>query len=264
MKRKASEEVPILLNALKSTLGADRRVFVCCHADVEVHFAGLDHGFTDLGVGHWHAIDGRNDWRDFDTAVIFGLPYRDKIWSANTFMALKGLQNNAWLNNEGDRPFKHYRDIRKSLEIGRLIVEIVQAINRVRSRRVVDHLGNCDPVDVFLMLPHDETGRGIEAGIEVEMPGIKVIDWEYAKHSTVKRRVRRSNFAEALVAFAKAMPDGRQSASDVRNFLKMSRETWMRLAADLRDAGSELAKKLADYGVRYEASPRSASYLVKG
>src|SRR4029077_21232558 len=107
---------------------------------------------------------------------------RDKIWAANTFMALEGLQNNAWLNNEGDRPFKHYRDIRKALEIGRLTVEIVQAINRVRSRKVIDHLGNCSPVDVFLMLPNDETGKVIVEKNKVEMPGIQVLDRDYSRH----------------------------------------------------------------------------------
>ena len=162
-------------------LRTDRKVSICCHADVEHHF--LDHAFTDLDTGHWHAIDGRNDWRDFDTAVIFGLPYRDKIWSANTFMAFQGLQNTAWLNSEGDRPFKTYRDIRKSPEVGRPIVEIVRAINRVRSRKVVDGAGNYSPVDVFIMLPNEETGSAIVEGIEKEMTGIKVIDWDYARHS---------------------------------------------------------------------------------
>src|SRR5262249_27105716 len=155
------------------------------------------------------------------------------IWSANVFMAIQGLQTNAWLNNEGDRPFKNYRDIRKALEIGRLVVEIVQAINRIRSRKVVDGDGNCDPVDVFIMLPNDETGRSIVEGIKTEMPGINVMDWDYAKQSTVKKKVRRSNFEEALAALAQVMPSGRMSATDVRNFLKMSRATWITLAEQL-------------------------------
>ena len=62
----------------------------------------------------------------------------------------------------------------------------------------------------------------------------------------MKRKVRRSNFAEALAAYAKVMPDGRMSASDVRQALKMSRATWIRLVEDLRQANSELAKQLAD------------------
>jgi hypothetical protein len=90
--------------------------------------------------------------KDFDTAVIFGLPYRDKAWSANTFMALRGLQNDSWLNADGDRPFGKYQDIRQALEIGRKVVEVVQAINRVRSRKVVDAAGNCSPVDAFMLL----------------------------------------------------------------------------------------------------------------
>ena len=80
----------------------------------------------------------------------------------------------------------------------------------------------------------------------------------------MKRKVRRSNFAEASEASAKVMPAGRMSASDVRNFLKMSRATWMHLVEDRRLAGSELAKKLAEHGVRYEVAVNGTSaYLVK-
>ena len=74
---------------------------------------------------------------------------------------------------------------------------------------------------------------------------------------------KRSNHAEALVRYAKVMPDGRIAAGRIRQELKMSEATWMRLVKELKDVTSELAKRLSDYGVRYDAALRSASYLTK-
>jgi len=264
MKKKAETEAPAILNAIKDTIGNDHKVFVCCHAAVEEHFAGLEHGFEALGHGHWNAIDGRNDWKDFDTAVIFGLPYRDRIWSANVFMAIFGAQSTEWLNGTVERKFRTYRDIRKALEVGRLVVEIVQAINRVRSRRVIDADGNCAPVNVFVLLPDDETGQKIVEGIKDEMPEIKVTDWDFAKRSTSRRQIKRSNYGEALRVHARVMVPGRYSATSVRTDLRMSRATWFRLAEELRAPGSDLARDLAEIGVRYVPGiAGSAAYLTK-
>ena len=33
------------------------------------------------------------------------------FWSANTFMALQGVQTTDWLRAEGNRPFKNLKDI---------------------------------------------------------------------------------------------------------------------------------------------------------
>src|SRR6266404_4116634 len=267
MVKAAKEEGPRLVANLKATLGQHRKVFVCCHQFVEPQLVSLDTGFDKFEVGHWNAIDGRNDWQDFDTAVIFGLPYRDKAWSANTFMALRGLQDTAWLNSEGDRPFENYRDVRHSLEIGQLVVNIVQAINRVRCRRVVDATGDCLPTDVFILLPSDTTGREVLASIKLEMPGINVVAWNYAKTSTTTRKPRRSHHGEALIRYAGSMRDGRRSVSDIRRHLSIPASSWERLAADIRNPGSDLCKALVAHGVAYSCTrvgKTQRAYLAKG
>src|SRR5262249_28032026 len=146
-------------------------------------------GFAAFDTGHWQALDGRNDWQHHDTVVIFGLPYRDAAWSANTFMALQGGKDTEWLNADGNRPFQGYPDIRKALAVGQLVTDVVQAINRVRCRRVTDAQGNCLPVDVYLLLPNDQTGREVLEGVQREMPGIMVEPWKYAQ---TNKRGRRS------------------------------------------------------------------------
>jgi hypothetical protein len=66
---------------------------MCVHKAVEHLALGFDKGpFADFSVGHWGAIDGRNDWQDHDTAVLIGLPYRDEVWATNAFFSLQGVQ----------------------------------------------------------------------------------------------------------------------------------------------------------------------------
>jgi hypothetical protein len=263
MLRTIKQEGPKLIANLQEQLGKARKVFVCCHKWVAPHLIAYDTGFTAFDVGHWGAVDGRNDWQDFDTAVIFGLPYRDRAWSANTFMALCGPQTTDWLNSEGDRPFQSYQDIRHSLEVGQLVVSIVQAMNRTRNRKVIDEHGNCHPVDVFILLPADKSGREILDGITGEMPGINIIPWTY---TAAKTKPRRSNHEEAVVRYAGVMPNGRKSVTDIRSELGIPSTTWERLGISMRDTTSALAKRLVAQGVVYrveQAGKVRRGYLVK-
>lgn len=264
MVRDAKAEAGKLIANLQSTLGCDRRVFVCCHQGVEPHLASIDTGFAAFDVGHFGAIDGRNTWQDFDAAVIFGLPFRDKAWSANTFMALRGLQDTEWLNADGARPFGKYLDVRKALELGQLVVNVVQAINRVRCRKVIDAQGNCAPVDVFLLLPGGDTGRGILDGIVREMPGLIVEDWTYGD---AKGQAKRVNHGEALVRYAQGIGEGRYSATEVRSHLSIPATPWERIAAQLKEPESDLSKRLVKAGARYVVEgngKRRHGYIVKG
>jgi hypothetical protein len=266
MVENAAPRSAALVENLTAALTPERKVFICCHQWVEPHVAGYRDasGFAAFDVGHWNAVDGRNDWQDFDAAVIFGLPYRDQTWSANVFMALRGLQSTEWLQSE-ERPFRQYKDVRHALEVGQMVVQIVQAINRVHCRRVVDEQGNCPPTDVFILLPADKVGRGILAGIEREMPGIQVKPWDY---QTGKTTIRKSNHTESIIRYAAVMEPGQKSASDMRRELGISAAQWERLAAAMKDTSTELSQSLAAQGVRYVVTANKSgggfrAYLVK-
>lgn len=266
----AEEEASKLVENLRHSLPADRRVFVVTQQGVEpvlVKYRDAS-GFQSFDVGHYGALDGRNDWREYDTAVIFGLPFRDKPWSANTYMALQGLQTTAWLNAEGNRPFKQYEDVRRALEVGKLVVAVVQAINRIRCRRVINADGDCPTADVFLLLPPGKLGDEILAGIEREMPGLLVKDWQYDRLKRAKPG-RKANVEDALVRLAAILWPGKYTAPEIRERLGgISSRHWFRLAHSLTDPDSPLSQALAALGVHYsvkgnKGSRGSVAYLVK-
>jgi hypothetical protein len=249
LHRNAEKATTTLAENLKATLPADRKVFVVCHQLVEPFMRQHSTGFAAFDTGHWQALDGRNDWQHHDTVAIFGLPYRDAAWSANTFMALQGVKDTEWLNADGNRPFRGYADIRKALAVGQLVTDVVQAINRVRCRRVTDAQGNCLPVDVYVLLPNDQTGRELLEGVQREMPGIVVETWKYAQ---TNKRGRRSQHEAGLLSFASnGMEPGEWSMTEVRNYLSIPFKTWERIRPKLTDPNSELSTALAQKGVTY-------------
>jgi len=63
----------------------------CVHKRVE-HLVPekADLGVQEVASAHWGALDGSNAYKDFDTAVIFGLPFRDRIWEQTSSSPFKG------------------------------------------------------------------------------------------------------------------------------------------------------------------------------
>jgi predicted Rdx family selenoprotein len=226
---------------------AGRKVLIITHKDVEPVLASFETAF-DLSTAHWGKVDGSNEWRDCEAAVIFGLPYRPDTWPANVFMACQGVRDSEWLNGT-DRRFGRHRDIRRALKTGQMIVNVVQAINRARCRRVIDDQGNCPPTDVYIMLPKDHLAEEMLDGIKREMPGIVVVkDWDFIGQ---KKRARRSNHEQALMKYIQNMETGSQAMGTIKRILGISQATMERLTASMKDPDSELAGVMADSGVQY-------------
>ena len=141
MEELADKRFPLLQADLAERLSADRRVLFCVHKHVE-HLVPerADLGVQEVASAHWGALDGSNDYKDFDTAVIFGLPFRDRIWGTGVFFAFQGVQDDAWHDNPS---WKAHTNVRELLQRRHLATSIIQAIGRVRLRKVIDEQGRC-------------------------------------------------------------------------------------------------------------------------
>jgi hypothetical protein len=99
-EQEASKEAPKFLAAVHERIGREHHVLVVCHLGAKAAFVGLAPEFQQYAVGTYGALDGRNDWANFDTVAICGLDHRDDVWADNTFMALQGVQSNEWLQSQ--------------------------------------------------------------------------------------------------------------------------------------------------------------------
>jgi hypothetical protein len=263
MTNKGKVRLPRLLSNLQQHLTPGRKVLLCVHKRIAPVAMRYDPGFAAYSVAHWGAIDGRNDWDDHDAVVVFGLPYRDSIWATNAFFALQGLQDNRWL---ATRPsWGAYADVRHEMQRRQLTVSVIQAVNRVHCRRVIDADGNCRPTDVFIVLPDEADGDAILSHLQDEMPGAVVVPWEFEMDGP-SERVRRGSSHAALLALMSNRLPGETPMSFIKSELGLTASAAKELRGVLRDDDHDLTKSLAHLGVRYMTIGQgrgARSYLLK-
>jgi hypothetical protein len=262
MVARIAERWPRMRRALEAELGPDRSVFMCMHLDSEDVTKGYGAEFTRFAVAHWGAVDGRNDWKDFDAAVIFGLPYRPQTWATNMFCALQGAQDDGWLRSS---EWKHYTNVRKVMEQRQMSVSIIQAINRICCRRVIDAEGNCPTADIYIVLPQDGLGDGILDDIRADMPGLRVVPWEFELDGPTVRKPRAGSSHEKLIEYMGSQPSGPVSMSTIQRHFALTKTGLKRLRETLNNAAHETTKALSALGVTYApgVGRGSTSYLLK-
>lgn len=248
LKKNIKEEASFLINNLNENI-KDRNAFLVCHKDVEAIVNRFDTNFT-LATSHWGAINGKNDWKDHDTVVIFGLPYLPSTWPASTYMVFRGIQSTEWLRNKDARPFNGYTDIRESIRNGQMSSSIIQAINRIRARKVIDEEGNCPESEGYILLPKGKLADDILEDIKRLMPGIQIKDWNYSKKTT--RKARSSNYDMAMMKYFENADCGKYPSEEIRVMLGMSPRTIKRKTALMKDKESELSKFMNGLGVEYK------------
>jgi hypothetical protein len=250
-----AKDAPGQLAAELETIAKGRRTLVISHLEMEGKIRKAakhltpEKGYT-LDFTHWGAISGSNDWRDFDTVVLFGLHHLPLTWAVNVFFACQGVQPDAWLSSTGNRPFGKHMDIKEALKVGQLTADVVQAINRIRCREVVDAEGNCNKADVYILLPRGNAGNAILSGIRNAMPGIGVVDWEYAGQ---KSKPRQLKYQEDLITFLREMEPGKIPVAVVRERYGIPENTFERIRKKIRERSLEepVGKTMVEYGVRY-------------
>lgn len=262
MVARIDERWPRLQRALEAELGSDRSVFMCTHLDVEAVPKRYIGKFERFSVGHWGAIDGLNDWKDFDTAAILGLPYRPQTWATNMFCALQGAQDDSWLKSS---EWKSYTNVRKTMEQRQMSVSIIQAINRICCRRVIDAEGNCPPADIYILLPRDNLGDAILEDIRADMPCLTVVPWDFELDGPKIRKPRAGSSHAKLIEYMVNRPPGPVSLSSIQNHLGLTKSSLKKLRETLNNAAHETTKALIALGVTYApgVGRSSTSYLLK-
>ncbi|WP_119354627.1 DEAD/DEAH box helicase family protein [Azohydromonas sediminis] len=263
MKREGDKLMAAVFDDLNQRIPG-RSALVVTHKDTEAKAMTYETTF-DTMHGHWGAVTGSNTWRDCDVAVILGLPYLPDTWTANTFMALQGVQSTEWLRND-ERPFGNHTDVRKALKLGQMTSDLVQAINRIRCRRVINEDGDCPPVDVFLLLPPGDDANTVLEGLTSLMPGIRVVPWELHAAPKAAKRGRKADMSEAAVRLLENALPGKYPKSYFAEELGMSTKYWEKFVRTYKDESSEVRRRLTDLRISYrtEGAGRGArSYFCK-
>lgn len=269
MSERIRERLPRIKKALEDSIGPEHSVFMCVHKDVEEVITRKSENtkgwveklnFSKCSVGHWGAVDGRNTWQDFDTAVILGLPYMPRTWATNMFCALQGAQDDKWLQSP---EWKHFKNVRKEMEQRQMSVSVIQAINRICCRHVIDAEGHCPPADIFIVLPQDAMGDAILEDIKVDMPGIVVKPWDFSLDPAKEKRPRAGSSHVRLIEYMRNATVGAVSLSIIQHALQLS--SVKKLRETLNNGEHPTTQALIEMGVSYipGVGRGSKSFLVK-
>jgi hypothetical protein len=264
MKETKHQRLPRLAKELVEQIGPGHSVFLCVHQHAEALAATFSTEALPLKVAHWGAVNGSNEWSDCDTAVIFGLPYMNPRRAINSVFAVSGPQDDAWLQSP---PLHHQNanvlDVMMQRDVS---ASVVQAINRIRCRRVKDAEGRCEKADVYIVLPKDWRGDAILDDIRMNMPGIQVVPWDFDPDGPKVYAPRSRSAAEGVVGLMRDRNPGPVLLSYVQRELSLTKRQMQRLKEDLARATSKIATALREIGVIYRVEGRgrgAKSYLVK-
>ena len=260
MKDTKQLRIPRLVQEVAREAGQGRKVFMCVHKLSKDLLATFSTPEMPLNIGWWGAVDGKNDWADCDVAVIFGLPYMDPRRAIGSVLAVNGPPDSAWL--QSPPAYNQHANLPEMLAIRDVAAFVVQAINRVRCRRMADASGRCEKTDVYIVLPKDWRGDTVLEHIHLNMPGIHAVPWDFEPEYAP----RCSSANEAVIGLMRHRKPGSVPLPHVKRELSLTKRQLARLKEELAKATSKITAALREIGVVYRVEGRgrgSKSYLVK-
>lgn len=240
------EEWSRVLETLNRDLEKGRKVLAISHKDNVPVLQTFGHFDGELSVAHWGALDGKNDWADFDTLVLFGLPFLDNVSPTNLFLGCEGTITNEWLS--GERKHGAHADIQQALKDGFTIRSIVQAINRVRCRRIIDENGGCDRTDVYVLMPKGAKSDKIVAAVHAQMPGIQVLSWSRVNDVPP---ARKQLTLQRLASHLQQLQPGTYAKNEVLKAAGIAKRSFERLSVKLQDPSTTAYRRIAELNAAY-------------
>jgi hypothetical protein len=202
----------------------------------------------DQCLVHWGSFAGSNKHRDFAAVAFYSLLYPRRRNIELSFNASQGVQPIGWFADGSARKFQDWPDVVKASELRHLVVELVQAINRTRSRQPINEHGDCRPVDVFLPIPRGKFGEEILGLVKEHLPGVRITSW---KLDYAASRKAQPNYSAAVEVAIRDLPPGRTSAKEVWSLVGCKKKRREKLVADMRSEGTSLNVACSESGVTY-------------
>lgn len=162
------------IEAIEAKVGKGKDTLLVSHKDAKVWFESLELE-DNYQLDNWGNLTGKNDWKDSEVVALYGLLHKPEHLLVNHFLVQSGVDYA--LSEEGLKSKQKY-------EYEDLTREIVQAVNRIRTRIVTDEVGNCNSAEVFVTLPKGQAGMYILNKILQQMPGLKTEFFDFEIQDT--------------------------------------------------------------------------------
>lgn len=155
-----------LLQNLAKELDDTDKALIVCHKNMKPHLLGIETPFK-YDVVNWGDLTGKNDWKDYNVCVIFGLNNKPPQFYLNRqILATDPVKVCTEFDSE------EVTEENMGLQYSDLSQEVIQAINRVRCRNCIDQEGNCKSTRIYIALPNGYKGDYIVDSILDQMDDI--------------------------------------------------------------------------------------------
>ncbi len=263
MEKAKKTRMPRLAAELAKELPKESKVFLCVHKCAKDLALTYSTDALPLRVGYWGAVDGSNEWADCDVAVIYGLFWQDPTRPINNVFAIDGPKDASWLKAPRHGTHENILAVISQKDVS---ASVIQAINRICIRRVIDAHGRCARADVYIVLPKDWRGDAILQDIHTNMPGLKQVEWDFEPDGPKVYAPRNNSVAQSVIELMRTREPGQTPLSYIRAQLSLTPRQFGRLKEDLAKAASNLAAALRELGVLYRVEGRgrgTKGFLLK-
>lgn len=211
-------------------------LFAVAHKDVRERLVLQESGVC-FTWGHYGQLVGRNEFAHMRTGVFIGMPYVPQ-------RLFEGLEVDA-----------------RAAQYRRALAHLIQAINRLSIRRIVDEKGDCDRAHVYLVVKPTEL---LIETLKAHLPGCRI------HREPFELPVRRpgntpgptSEAQQQLLAWLEKQPQGTQvSLSEALAVCQISRGAANGIRVHLQNPKSAFCQRLKHLG--YEASRQSRKWVLK-
>jgi len=236
------------------------KVLVVIHKDIENTLMSYIGNHSNIFINHWGNLTGTNSYHECNKVFVYGLFHKPISYYYNNFR-LAGNKFKTSLLLENTERVKV-----KKIGTSDVASELIQAINRIRIRKVVDNRGGCECADVFITIPPDT--KCIMKALQSELPDATITnDWNLPKK--LESVSRRGN-TEALISVLDAhREEGKLfiSREEARNCIDDSKEYSESFRTNLNKATTKASLKIAGYElskIKVKGSRENRSKAVHG
>ncbi len=205
-----------IANEILSSVTLGDKTFIVTHKNSKQYFEEFisEHNDKTIEINHWGAITGLNQWQDFDTCVIAGLNHKPATFA----------QNRSIVNTNEHMAFgSDQTSINETIKMTDITAEIIQAMNRIRIRKVISSDGKCASANIYLMLPVFNYS-GYTQHIREHMTNINIVEWNLKLSA---QYVRKSYFEQTIEYLTSNLSIGdKVSIYQPREKLSIDKETY--------------------------------------
>lgn len=216
----------------------EKTLFVTHKQNIPIVKAKLEANFSEFvtDVVNWGAVTGLNKWQNFDTCVILGLNHKPVSFVQNRVLSNTN-ENEAFGVNQKN----HFDDVR----ISDLVSEIIQAINRIRIRKISNPDGECEAANIYLTLPCVDKIL-YEYYIQKHMPNIRIENWNLP----IEFPTSQTTHGESVISYLlKTMKIGEKiHINEPRDVININRESYKSVLGKTVGDKDKFKSKLERFG----------------